>query len=232
MTGGPPGGPGDPGSPGGEAPEDGVNGADAPWRQLVSSGHLEYDRVVFFSDAIFAIAITLLAFDFRVPTGTVSAARALRDAEPRLLGFVISFAVIGLFWLSHHWIFRHVDALDRPLMLINLLFLGTIAFLPYPTELMSVTSNQVAALVLYAAWVSLAGTVELALWLYASRVPGLLTGRIPGRVRRRFAMRILLVPVVFLLSIPVAVTEPAVAPYTWLLGWALGVFLRRAQPLR
>ncbi|MBO0808747.1 MAG: hypothetical protein J2P32_10660, partial [Actinobacteria bacterium] len=62
MTGGPPGGPGDTGDTGdtggsgSEAAEDGVSGADAPWRQLVSSGHLEYDRVVFFSDAIFAIA--------------------------------------------------------------------------------------------------------------------------------------------------------------------------------
>lgn len=224
MTGGAPG-------PGGEAPGDGVGGAEAPWRQLVSSGHLEYDRVVFFSDAIFAIAITLLAVDFRVPAGTVSAARALRDAEPRMVGFAISFAVIGLFWLSHHWIFRHIDALDRPLMLINLLFLGTIAFLPYPTELNSVTSNQVAALVFYAAWVSLAGIAELALWLYASHVPGLLTARIPGRVRRDFALRILLVPVVFLLSIPVAVTAPGVAPYTWILAWVLAVVLRRVRPL-
>jgi uncharacterized membrane protein len=228
MTGGAPGGPGDPRA---GAPDDGLSGADAPWRQLVSSGHLEYDRVVFFSDAIFAIAITLLAVDFRVPGGTVSAARALRDAEPRMLGFVISFAVIGLFWLSHHWIFRHIDAMDRTLMLINLGFLGTIAFLPYPTELISLTSNQVPALVLYAAWVSLAGLAELGIWLYASRVPGLLTGRIPAWVRRRFAMRILLVPVVFLLSIPVALTEPAVAPYTWLLAWVLGVVLRRMRPL-
>lgn len=228
MTGGEPGGPGDPGA---LAPEDSLSNGDAPWRQLVSSGHLEYDRVVFFSDAVFAIAITLLAVDFRVPTGTISAASALRDAEPRMLGFVISFAVIGLFWLSHHWIFRHIDAMDRTLMLINLAFLGTIAFLPYPTELISLTSSQVPALVLYAAWVSLAGIAELGIWLYASRVPGLLTGRIPAWVRRRFALRILLVPVVFLLSIPVALTEPAVAPYTWLLAWVLGVVLRRVQPL-
>src|SRR5215470_15272891 len=94
---------------------------------LARSGFLEYDRVLFFSDAVFAIAITLLAFD--LPKS--------HFAGNALLAFGISFAVIGLFWLGHHSIFRYITALNRRLIMINLLFLGFIALLPYPTRLLN-----------------------------------------------------------------------------------------------
>jgi hypothetical protein len=72
----------------------------AKW--LARAGHLEYDRVLFFSDAIFAIAITLLALDLRVPIGrSFQAGHELRQAVPGIESFTISFVVIGLFWLGH-----------------------------------------------------------------------------------------------------------------------------------
>jgi uncharacterized membrane protein len=215
-----------------EDPLPGESAADnSAWLRIINSGHLEYDRVVFFSDAVFAIAITLLAVDIRVPSGSFDAASELRDALPNITGFGISFAVIGLFWLAHHTIFRHIVAFDRRLVLINLLFLGTIAFLPYPTELFS-TSGQTAALIFYAACVAAAGLGELAVWVYASRAPGLLTDRISARQRLRFTLRLMPLPVVFLLSIPLALVAPAsVVPYTWLLIWVIRVAIGRAFPL-
>ena len=101
---------------------------------LAIAGNLEYDRVLFFSDAVMAIAITLLVVDLRVPDVVRTARRELATAEPKILSFGISFVVIGLFWLGHHHLFRYITALDRRLILLNLLFLGTIAFLPYPTQ--------------------------------------------------------------------------------------------------
>ncbi len=104
-----------------------------PWQRLISAGHLEYDRILFFSDAIFAIAITLLVVEIRVPTpasGPITAARQLQLAWPQMLGFGISFAVIGRFWVGHHTMFRHITGFDRTMIWLNLLFLGTIAFLP------------------------------------------------------------------------------------------------------
>ena len=59
--------------------------------------------------------------------------RQLRHAIPQIGGFAYSFAAIGLFWLAHHGLFRHIKGVDRALVLLNLLFLGTIAFVPYPT---------------------------------------------------------------------------------------------------
>ena len=101
------------------------------WPEL---GQLEHDRVVFFSDAVFAIAITQLIVDLQVPeVAHVESGRQLRDALPQIGGFALSFAVIRLFWMGHHRLFRHIKGLNWSLVLLNVLFLGCIAFLPYPT---------------------------------------------------------------------------------------------------
>jgi uncharacterized membrane protein len=81
----------------------------------------------------------------------------LRHAIPQIGGFAYSFAAIGLFWLAHHGLFRHIKGLDRPLVLLNLLFLGTIAFVPYPTALLSAAGDQVPATVFYAASLAAVG---------------------------------------------------------------------------
>jgi len=199
-----------------------------PLQRLVSSGNLEYDRVLFFSDAIFAIAITLLVVDIRVPAlASVHAAEQLRRSLPQIVGFFISFAVIGVFWLGHHGIFRYIVTLDRALISLNLLFLGMIAFLPYPTSLLSVAGDQPAAVVFYAAWVSMAALTEAAVWLYACRLPGGLIADIPSWLPRYYAFRMLRVPAVFLLSIPVGLVYPTFTPYVWLLVAVLGTGMRR-----
>jgi uncharacterized membrane protein len=98
-------------------------------------------------DLVFAIAITLLIVDLRVPdVAQLQSGRQLRHAIPQIGGFAYSFAAIGLFWLAHHGLFRHIKGLDRPLVLLNLLFLGTIAFVPYPTALLSAAGDQVPPL--------------------------------------------------------------------------------------
>lgn len=204
-----------------------------------TAGNLEYDRVLFFSDAVFAIAITLLVVDLRVPNipaSLIHASQQLRSAEPRIFGFLLSFAVIGLFWTGHHMIFRHITALDRVVILINLLFLGTIAFLPYPTALLGATgTDQAPATVFYAACVAAAGLGEAAIWLWALRA-GLVADTVPPALRRYFAARMLRTPVVFGLSIPVAVVAPGVAPYLWLalipIGMALRHFMLKEETLR
>ena len=215
-------------------PPAGADGAAQRGRRALNplsiAGNLEYDRVLFFSDAVFAIAITLLVVDIRVPdiTGLVNASKALHDARYKILGFVISFLVIGLFWMGHHRLFRYITALDRPLIFLNLLFLGTIAFLPYPTALLFVSStSQVAATVFYAACVAGAGLAELAVWVYAIRVKGLVPASIPPAFRRYELAQLLPTPVVFGLSIPVAFVAPGVAPFTWILLVPIGRVLPR-----
>ena len=201
------------------------------WRVLARAGEIEYDRILFFSDAVFAIAITLLIVDLRVPdVAHLQSGRQLRHAIPQIGGFAYSFAAIGLFWLAHHGLFRHIRGLDRPLVLLNLLFLSTIAFVPYPTALLSAAGDQVPATVFYAASLAAVGLAEAAVWLYAMRIRELALPGVSPAVRRWLLLRILRTPVVFLLSIPVALVQPNLAKWLWLLIFAGGFVLRRFQP--
>jgi uncharacterized membrane protein len=200
---------------------------------LAIAGHLEYDRVLFFSDAVFAIAITLLVVDLGVPDVVPNAGHQLHADKYRILGFAISFLVIGLFWMGHHRLFRYITALDRPVIFLNLVFLGTIAFLPYPTALLFASSTkQVAATVFYAACVAGAGLVELAIWLYALRGDGLVPASVSPASRRYVMAQILPTPVVFGLSIPVAFVAPGVAPFTWILLLPIGRLLPRIMRVK
>jgi uncharacterized membrane protein len=115
-------------------------------------------------------------------------------------------------------------------MLLNLLFLGCIAFLPYPTALLSAASDQAPATIFYAAAIAAAGLAEAAVWLYAIRIRDLaLPGSSPA-VRRWVLLWILPTPVVFLLSIPVAITRPGPAKLLWVLTFVSGLVLRRLEP--
>jgi len=201
------------------------------WSVLARGGEIEYDRILFFSDAVFAIAVTLLIVDLRVPdVPHLQSGRELRHAIPQMVGFAFSFAVVGLFWLAHHGLFRHIKGVDRPLVLLNLLFLGTIAFVPYPAALLSAAGDQVAATVFYAASLAAVGLAEAAVWLYAIRIRELALPEVSPAVRRFVLLRILRTPVVFLLSIPVALVWPNLAKWLWLLIFVGGFVLRRFEP--
>jgi TMEM175 potassium channel family protein len=201
-------------------------------RGLVLPGKLAYDRVLFFSDGVFAIAITLLVVDIRVPSpasGKIDSATALHAALPEILAFAISFAVIGLFWLGHHSMFGYITVLNRTLMLLNLLFLATIAFLPYPTALLSAAGGQVTSTVFYASCVAAAGLAEAAIWIYAISAHSLMRGQVNPRVRRYYLGRLLALPLVFGLTIPVALASPQTADYLWLTLIPLAVIARRTR---
>jgi uncharacterized membrane protein len=198
------------------------------WNTLSRAGHLEYDRVLFFSDAIFAIAITLLVLEIRVPGHENNPGAEIRAALPHMFAFGISFVVIGLFWMGHHSLSRYIAAFDRGLIGINLLFLGIIAFLPYPTGLLSGSNGGLAwpATVFYAGCIAAAGLAELAIWRYAIG-KDLLTPEATPALRREVSLRLLIAPVVFLLSIPVAFYSPNLATYCWLVILAANGLLSR-----
>ena len=195
---------------------------------LARAGHLEYDRVLFFSDAIFAIAITLLVIEIRVP-GIDEAGKQLRSALPNIFSFALSFAVIGLFWMGHHSLFRYITVLDRPLITLNLAFLGTIAFLPYPTALLGRDHGGLSAVavIFYSACMAAAGIGELMIWVYAANVKDLLVPGTSRATRRYVTLRLVRTPAVFLVSIPVAVISPSLGAYCWILIAPVGIWINR-----
>jgi uncharacterized membrane protein len=207
-------------------------GYGRPVMALALAGHLEYDRILFFTDAVFAIAITLLIVELPGPIvelatsqhhAALDSGTLLHESIAGIIGFWISFAVIGLFWIGHHSLFRYITAFDRALMLLNLLFVGVIAFLPYPTAVLSITSNsQRAAVVFYAICAGAAGLLETLAWVYARRAH--LVGEISPQASRLLLARVGRVPAVFAVSIPIALLGSArAATYSWIAIVVLGI---------
>jgi uncharacterized membrane protein len=137
---------------------------------------LGFERFIFFSDAVFAIAITLLVLDLKVANAD---AFAIAPLIPKLLGFGISFYVIGRYWLAHHALFEAVQGYDGLLLGANLWFLASIAFLPFPTSIVTQARPNPAPVTFYAVSLTAVGLAMVALVLIARR-PALLR---PGNTR-------------------------------------------------
>ena len=179
------------------------------------------ERIIFFSDAVFAIAITLLALEIRLPAlpeaaGNAALLAALGSLGTRYLSYLISFLAIGLMWLAHHRTFRAVRRYDERLMLLNLLFLLCIGFLPFPTAVIGEFGNTVGT-IFYAAAMAVAGLVFSLMWWYANADGRLVERPLPPAESRQIRLRVLWSPLVFLLSIPLAFWSPDGAKFSWLL---------------
>lgn len=151
----------------------------------------QLDRLTFFSDAVFAIAITLLVIEIRMPhvriDGEISLINALLSLIPQYIGFVVSFFVIGRFWLGHHRAFGHLARTDETLIWRNLVFLLTIAFMPFPTAVISEYATLRTTIVVYAGWLILAGFLNRRVIAYAVGRPELLADDADPDARERCA---------------------------------------------
>jgi len=133
----------------------------------------ETGRVEAFSDGVFAVAITLLVLDLRVPPDIKEDKLlvSLLQAWPTYLAFVTSFATIGIMWINHHRLFTHIKRTNTMLLLLNLLLLLMIVFVPFPTALLAdyitSTNQQLVALIYSGTFVVLAILFNL-LWHYAT----------------------------------------------------------------
>ena len=190
------------------------------------------DRIVFFSDAVMAIAITLLVLDIKVPETAGKSAldlgRQVLDLWPKYLGYFVSFWVIALYWVAHHRCFRYIRKYDRRLMYLNFLFLMFIAFMPFPTALLFNSPSHTAPVVLYAGTAAGMGLSLAWLWIYAVRrcfIPATLSRAVIRDIR----LNLLLPPLVFLLSAGIGVFAPSVAMYSWLLLVPVYLFRRHRE---
>ena len=198
--------------------------AEPPGERIESGAALE--RLVSFSDAVFAIAMTLLVLDIPRPGPGVNVADFLTNQTGKFVAFVISFWVIALFWLGHHRLFRSVRAYDQGLLTINLVLLFCIAFLPYPSAILGDHEGEIGASVFYAVSLAIAGLASSALTWYAVRYRAF-TGPLHPTMARYYVFRSLVVTIVFLASIPVAFVDPQLATIVWLSSFPLQWIGRR-----
>jgi uncharacterized membrane protein len=181
---------------------------------------LVFERVVFFSDAVFAIVITLLVLpltaEFDVSDEPHDLAQRVRDLWPNVLGFVISFLVIGQFWMTHHRMFGHLRRCDPGLLWLNLLVLMSVSFLPFPTVVLAAPAGDEDRFpaVFYAASITLTSLVVTVTWLYAVR-RNLVAETIDRRRLHEITTRSVVTSGIFLLSVGAAFLGLAVAVFFW-----------------
>jgi TMEM175 potassium channel family protein len=184
----------------------------------------DYARTVALSDGVFAIAMTLLVLQISVPQLISSEhselGKRLLDHRDEFTSYAISFAVISVFWIRHHVFFRGLATIDTQLTVLNLAYLGFVAFIPYPTRLLGLYGDEPASVVLYASTILIIATLSGLSRVHAKR-SGLLTPVGERELARREHW--LIAPAIFAASIPVAFISPTAAELMWVLLLIPGV---------
>jgi uncharacterized membrane protein len=193
-------------------------------------GREEFGRVLAFSDGLFAIAMTLLVVGIGVPTvREAQLGDALRDLQPEILSFFVSFLVVGYYWLAHHRFFGNLQRLNTPLIVLNLVYLAAIAFVPFPTALVGKYEAEPVSVIMYALTLGAASFLETAMFV-AARRGNCFRREVPDDVYR-FAVVTSTLPVLaFTVSIPISLASTTLALLSWLLVIPLEHIADRWRP--
>ena len=124
-----------------------------------------------FSDGVFAVAITLLVLEIKVPGYDTDLATQLLRQWPSYLAFCISFAFIGIMWMNHHRLFTHIKKSDDILLIFNLALMFSVCIIPFTTALLAAhighPGARTAVIVYDASYLLIAVFFNL-LWRYAA----------------------------------------------------------------
>jgi len=166
-------------------------------------------RLETFADGVIAIAITLLILEVKVPPAEGDRlGAAVVHAWPSYAGYVVSFLTIGVIWVNHHHMFKLIRRTDHAFLMLNVVFLMTIAFLPWPTALVAEyirdpDGRHVAAAVYGLTMVAIAIMFNVVWWYAAKRGRLLIPGLDPEAVARA-GRNYLLGPIVYGVAVLVA----------------------------
>lgn len=196
---------------------------------------LEFARVLFFTDAVFAIALTLLVVALNPPQlddggadpGALGA--ALMEDRANIVGFFVGFVLLGRFWLSHHHFMAGLRSVDRRLIAINLVYLAFVAFTPFPVALISEYETNRLAFFLFAGCMTVVSLLELAMFVTAVR-----GGHTQAPASKRLVRDGLIssgVPILIMLaSMPLAAIDTTLALMLWLVLVPFAAWANRRGP--
>jgi uncharacterized membrane protein len=192
------------------------------------------ERIKLFSDAVIAIALTLLALEIRLPNEHhITDARLLEilgSLWQRYLGFFVSFAVIGFLWMAHWRKFQLIERATSGLVWVNMLFLLSICCLPFATAVLGEHGNNRVAVVVYASAVTFASLCSALLSIYAYRA-GLMYSWVSKADVNNSLMNSLFTAAVFAISIGIVQYDAVLARYFWIVLLGSILFSVRA-PVR
>lgn len=157
-------------------------------------------RVAALTDGVFAIVLTLLVLDLHAPSASSQAQLLahLREIVPQLVLFVLSFAIVAVFWYGHHMEMHWIVRSDRVHLGITLAFLLSISFVPFSASLLGKNHHLPLAATVYGANLFLAGIVRCLHWGYATRHHRLVTPGLDADLVRHVSRVFLVVPLLYL----------------------------------
>jgi uncharacterized membrane protein len=179
----------------------------------------QLERLILFSDAVFAIAITLLVIEIKIPEiheGPVSDTVLLQKLVgliPKFIGFLVSFLLIGQYWIVHHRMFGYVINFTGKLIWLNIFFLFAVALMPFSTGFYSeyVMSNTMTPVIFYTGNIALIGIINFSMWRYISNPKRNISENLSQPLARFFSTRALAVPIIFIVFSFVYLFNPKIA---------------------
>jgi uncharacterized membrane protein len=198
------------------------------------------NRLEAFSDGVFAVAITLLVLNIKIPE--LDASGKLLDGElwpelgkqwPMLVAYVTSFATVGIMWLNHHRMFSHIKRTSTLLLLSNLLLLLVIVFIPVPTALLAeqlrYPSEHAAAVIYSGTNILMAASFNL-IWNHASRAGRLLGENVDMKSVSAISRQYMYGPLLYVVAFALAwISAPVCIAFNFLLALFFAV---PGRPLR
>lgn len=169
----------------------------------------QLERMILFSDAVFAIAITLLALEIKVPeiarevVSDSILAHKMAELVPKFVGFIVSFFVISIYWIVHHRTFGYVIDYNPKLLRLNLIFLLAIVLMPFSSGFYStylLTPVAKLPVIIYVVNIVFLGTMSLVIWEYVANPKHHLSEGITQEMKKYFRFRSIVPPLAFILT--------------------------------
>ena len=167
---------------------------------------VETNRIEALGDGIFAIAMTLLVLELKLPSGPL--AQGLIQSWPSLLSFFISFIVLGIYWIGHRLMFHFFIATNRTFLWINIVFFMSICLVPFSASLLGQHPSDQLAITIYGANLIFCSVAVFWIWTYATKHRQLTEAAIPAKMQCDVRRHLLIAPALYLLAIVLAFWWP------------------------
>ena len=193
---------------------------------------IKVEHVISFSDAVFAFAITLMALSIDIPDLPSNLTQAelldkLYDLFPQFESYIISFAVIALFWVSYHQVFNHIKGSHIVMVYLNLLFLLLITLLSLSTSLVINYGDYHIPYVIYSFIVILTSSLLTLIWWHATKDKLLIDKNLHPLYIKGVMLTLVSIPLVFTVAIFISFINLDIAEIFWLVMVPINIIIKQ-----
>ena len=197
---------------------------------------LSKGRIEALSDGVFAIAMTLLVLELKIPDLPKETTQAelllkLKEMLPHFYSYAMTFILAGVFWLFHHFTFHFIRHTTRALLWINIIFLMFVSLLPFSTHFMADFMHQPVALMFYFGNQTVLALLLRVQWIYAQRT-GILEFNTDEKWGKRFPIRVNVLLLACAVAFVTAYFRPRAGQNAFLFTLILGLVIERIHNRR